>query len=323
MGIVIRRITLFVFGGMAHIEREPSRWRAELWMAAVGPVTSLALGFAFLLWAGAYIDVAEIDPQRPETLMRELPPLATLLFWLGQVNVLLGLFNLVPGFPLDGGRVLRAILWAATGSLRRATRWAATLGQLFAWLLIAAGILMMLGWRVPVFGAGGIGGLWLVFIGWFLYSAALMSYRQLLTRESLEGVPVSRVMLARFASASPGTSVQELVEELMLKSGQRAVPVLEDGRLAGIVCLEDIKRVPADKRATTSAADVMTPRSRLHTLAPQADAYEALTLMAQARLSQLPVVEGERLRGLVRREDLIGWLGLQETETTTEARASA
>jgi Zn-dependent protease len=117
---------------MAHIEREPQRWRAELWMAAVGPLTSLALGLLFLAAAAFYFDASELNPRAPEALLRELPPLGTLLFWLGEVNILLGVFNLVPGFPLDGGRVLRAILWAITGSLRRATRWAASAGQLFA-----------------------------------------------------------------------------------------------------------------------------------------------------------------------------------------------
>jgi CBS domain-containing protein len=171
---------------------------------------------------------------------------------------------------------------------------------------------MMFGWQLPLFGAGGIGGLWLVFIGWFLYSAALMSYRQLLTRESLEGVPVSRVMVTRFEAVSPRTSVQALVEDHLLKSGQRAFPVVEGERLAGIVCLEDMKRVAREQRAATAVSSIMTPVERLRSLTPRADAYEALSLMAEQRLNQLPVVEGERVRGLVRREDLINWLALHE-----------
>jgi Zn-dependent protease len=149
-GVVIRRITLFVFGGVAHVEREPQKWRAELWMAAVGPLTSLALGLAFLFAAGTFVSPAEVDQRDARV--------------------------------IDGGRVLRAILWGATGNLRRATRWASWLGQAFAWILIATGLAMMLGLRVPVFGGGLVGGLWLAFIGWFLNNAALMSYRQLLTR---------------------------------------------------------------------------------------------------------------------------------------------
>lgn len=311
-GVVIHRITLFVFGGMAHIEREPRRWRAELWMAAVGPLTSLALGALFLLAAGTYVDASEIDPAAPEALLRELGPLATLLLWLGQVNILLGLFNLVPGFPLDGGRVLRAILWAATGNLRRATWWAASAGQAFAWLLIAAGFLMMLGLRVPLLGAGGIGGLWLIFIGWFLYSAALMSYRQLLTRESLEGVPVSRLMITQFETLSPQTSVQALIDEHLLRSGQRAFPVVERERLLGLVCLQDIKRIAAEARARTTVAEVMTPFERLRTLSPEDEAYDALSTMGTQQLNQLPVLAGGRIRGLLRREDLLNWLALHE-----------
>jgi len=144
-GIKVRRITLFMLGGMAHMEREPPTWRSELAMAAVGPVTSLVLGLAFLWLAGLFAGPLDVDLNDPSEALAQLSPLATLLLWLGPVNILLAVFNLVPGFPLDGGRVLRAILWGATGSLRRATRWAS------------------------------LGGLWLMLIGWFLNNAALVS----------------------------------------------------------------------------------------------------------------------------------------------------
>ena len=134
-GIKVRRITLFMLGGMAHMEREPPTWRSELAMAAVGPVTSLVLGLAFLWLAGLFAGPLDVDLNDPSEALAQLSPLATLLLWLGPVNILLAVFNLVPGFPLDGGRVLRAILWGATGSLRRATRWASLGGQGFAWLL--------------------------------------------------------------------------------------------------------------------------------------------------------------------------------------------
>jgi Zn-dependent protease/CBS domain-containing protein len=316
-GVEIPRITLFVFGGMAHVEREPQKWRAELWMAAVGPVTSLVLGFLFLFLAGTGIDRAEIDLERPEALLRELAPLPTLLLWLGQINILLGIFNLVPGFPLDGGRVLRAILWGITGNLRRATRWAAGLGQGFAWLLIATGFLMILGVRVPIFGTGPIGGIWLAFIGWFLNNAALMSYKQLLTREALEGIPVSRLMQTRFESVAPDITVQKLVDEHLLRSGQHAFPVVSGERLAGIVCLEDINRLEPARRASTTVREIMTPAERLATVEPRTDAHDALTLLAQRQLNQLPVVESSRIRGLVRREDILNWLALHEGEDTT------
>jgi Zn-dependent protease/CBS domain-containing protein len=310
-GVVINRITLFVFGGMAHIEREPQRWRAELWMAAVGPVTSFVLGALFLLAAGLLVDTARFDPEDPQAFLRALGPLPTLLLWLGQINILLAIFNLVPGFPLDGGRVLRALLWGATGNLRQATQWAAGLGQVFAWVLIATGILMIMGVRVPIFGVG-LGGVWLAFIGWFLYNAAQMSYRQLLTRESLEGIPASRLMQRQFDGVSPRIGVQELVDKHLLASGQRAFPVLERDQLAGMVCLEDVRRIPQEERSTTTVERIMTPASRLHTVSPDGDAYEALALMGERRVNQLPVVKDGRVVGLLRREDVLNWLALHQ-----------
>lgn len=321
-GVVIRRITLFVFGGVAHVEREPQKWRAELWMAAVGPLTSLVLGFAFLFAAGTFIAPGEVDLERPDEMLRQLDPAASLLLWVGQVNVMLALFNLVPGFPLDGGRVLRAILWGTTGNLRRATRWASWLGQGFAWLLIATGLAMMLGLRVPVFGGGPVGGLWLMFIGWFLNNAALMSYRQLLTREALEGIPVSRLMQTRFESVRRDTTVQDLVEEHMLASGQRAFPVTSDERLEGMVCLSDVAKVDRERRGSTTVAQIMTPVEKLASVAPGDDAYEALSTLAQRGLSQLPVLEDGRIRGLLRREEILGWLALHEEPVPMKTEAA-
>ncbi len=312
-GAVVPRITLFVFGGVAHLEHEPKRWRAELWMALVGPLTSLVLALVFVYLAGALVpEGATIDLEQPGQALAQLGPGSSLLLWLGQVNLMLALFNLVPAFPLDGGRVLRAILWGATGDVRRATRWASRLGQAFAWLLIALGVLMILGARVPVFGSGAFGGLWLAFIGWFLNNAALMSYRQLLTREALEGVPVSRLMQTRFETVSPHATVHELVEEHLLRSGQRAFPVLDGDRLEGMVCLSDVTGVSPQRRASTAVAQIMTPAARLASVPPTADAYEALALLGQRDLAQIVVVEGDRLRGLLRREDVLGWLALHE-----------
>lgn len=311
-GIVVRRITLFVFGGAAHMEREPEKWHAELWMAAVGPLTSLVLGLAFLVAAGGFVSPAEVNFDRPDETLRQLEPAATLLLWLGQVNLMLAVFNLVPAFPLDGGRVLRAILWAITGNMRRATRWASALGQGFAWFLIATGLLMILGVQVPLFGGGLVSGLWLAFIGWFLNNAALMSYRQLLTREALEGIPVSRLMQTRFDAVHADTTIQDVVEEHLLRSGQRAFPVVRDGRLEGMVCLSDIARLESARRSTTTVAQIMTPLERLASVAPGDDAYEALSLLAQRGLNQLPVLENGRLRGLLSREEILRWLALHE-----------
>ncbi|MFA7386954.1 MAG: site-2 protease family protein, partial [Thiohalobacteraceae bacterium] len=164
-GIEVKRITLFIFGGMAHMENEPRAWKAELWMAIVGPITSLVLGLLFLALTWSSLDPGTVDPENPAALFAALAPVPTVLLWLGNINIVLAVFNMVPGFPLDGGRVLRALLWGVTGDMRRATRWASQAGQMFAWILIGTGVAMMLGIQVPFFGSGVLPGLWLAFIG--------------------------------------------------------------------------------------------------------------------------------------------------------------
>jgi Zn-dependent protease/predicted transcriptional regulator len=311
-GMSVRRITLFMFGGMAHLESEPRTWGGELVMAAVGPITSLALGILFLVLSGLVAGPIEVDPENPREALAALSPLATLLFWLGPVNLLLAAFNLVPGFPLDGGRVLRAVLWGVTGNLRKATRWASLGGQAFAWLLISVGLLMLFGFRFPLLGGGAFGGLWLMFIGWFLNNAALVSYRQLLVKETLEDVPVGRIMQTRLDRVEPDLPIGELVEKHMMASGQRVLPVERAGRFLGLVSLSDLQK--SERRAwdRMTAAEIMTPSERLVVVAPDTDAGEALETLARRGVNQLPVVEGGRLVGLLRREDVLKWLSLHE-----------
>lgn len=312
-GMEIRRITLFIFGGMAHLEDEPPTWKAELSMAAVGPITSLIIGVVFL-WIGGII-AGPVDMTVGATAaLASLGPVATLLMWLGPINILLGLFNLVPGFPLDGGRVLRAILWAITGNLRKATLWASRGGQAFAWLLIGSGVAMMLGIPVPPFGAGLVNGLWLAFIGWFLHNAAIMSYRQLLVRESLVSVPVERLMLRRFESVGPDMNIDTLIDEYLMASGQRAFPVKERGDLVGMISMQDLRKRGKEQWRNTSVRDVMTPASELAALSPDTDAYQALEVLGQRDLNQLPVIHGGELIGLIRREDIMKWLALTGRE---------
>jgi Zn-dependent protease len=307
-GIEIRRITLFMFGGMAHMSKEPQQWRAELLMAAVGPLTSLVLGILFLVLAYMLTGPIEVDLEHPEEVLSSLGPVATLLLWLGPINIVLALFNLVPGFPLDGGRILRAVLWGMTGDLHQSTRLASDMGRGFAWLLVLLGVGMMFGLRAPVFGTGLISGLWLAFIGWFLHNAALMSYRQLLIRESLEDVPVQRLMRSGLEEVDPGMRVSELVEDHLMRSDQRAYPVTEGGRFRGLVCLQDIRTVKRPDWTHITVEKIMTPADRLSILAPQDDAADALFRLAQVDVNQLPVVEHGRFMGLLQRDDILKWL---------------
>ena len=321
IGVDVRRITLFMFGGMAHMENEPPSWRGEFLMAIVGPLTSLVLGIVFLWIAAVVHGPILFDPENPAATMATLGPVVSVLLWLGPINILLALFNLVPGFPLDGGRVLRALLWGATGSQQLATRWASRAGQGFGWLLIATGILMILGWRVPVFGTGFVGGLWLIFIGWFLSAAAVASYRQLLMQHSLGQVPVRQLMQSSVTRVDPKTPVSTLVEDLVMPSGQRAFPVETDGRLVGMVSLSDLQKIPREAWDRTTISEIMTPVSGLTMLAPEQGAVEALEILGQRDLNQLPVVSGDVLHGLLRREDIVKWLALHGASDMPRRRA--
>ena len=309
-GIAVRRITLFVFGGIAQMEQEPPDWRAEFWMAIIGPVTSAVLGFLCFLAAGFSIAPAAAEFEDPAQLFASLGVGGTLLMWLGQVNFVLAVFNLVPAFPLDGGRVLRALMWAISGDFRRATRGASGAGQAFAWFLIATGVAMILGARIPLLGGGLVGGVWIAFIGWFLNNAAALSYRQLLVREALRDVPVARLMLTSIATVPPDLPVSELVEGYLLRSDQRAFPVVADGRLEGMVCLHEVRRLDRAAWDRTAVRDIMVPADKLASTHPNEGAGDVLSRLAGRNLNQLPVLEDGRVRGLVRREDILKWLAL-------------
>jgi Zn-dependent protease len=303
-GIPVRRITLFVFGGMAHMEGNAPSPRAEFLMAAVGPVTSLAIGVV-----ATALGLALAGPAASaEELVRQASPAATLLLWLGPINVILAVFNLIPGFPLDGGRVLRALLWWLTGNERRATRWSAAAGQGFAWFLIATGVLMAIGFPVPLLGPGLIGGLWLILIGWFLNNAARFGYKQLVVQESLRDVSV-RDLMRPAATTADDISLDRFVHEHFMASDQHAFPVEHHGRLAGLISIVDLRAVPRDRWSSVSVGEVMVPAARLTTLAPDDPATEAFRHLGQ--YNQVPVVEDGHLQGMVRREDMAKWLALR------------
>jgi Zn-dependent protease/CBS domain-containing protein len=309
-GIDIRRITLFVFGGMAHLREEPHAWRSEFWMAIVGPITSLVLGVVCIVLALAIGGPLEVDPEEPQRTFAQFGPVSTLLLWLGPVNIVLAVFNLVPGFPLDGGRVLRAALWGATGDLHLATRWASYGGQAFAWLLIGSGIGMALGLHVPLLGTGLVPGLWLALIGWFLNNAAVMAYQQLLLRESLDDVPVAQLMLTDVPAVGADMSLSTLVDDYMMPTHERAFPVMKNEALAGLICLQDVSKIPRAKWDMTRVADVMTSTENLATIGPEESSSRAMMTLSQRGVNQLPVIERGRVRGLIRREDILKWLTL-------------
>jgi predicted transcriptional regulator len=278
-------------------------------MALVGPLTSLVLGGLLLLIGGSAVGPVGSIADATQ-IVAQLSPLTTLVLWLGSINLTLGIFNLIPGFPLDGGRVLRSILWAISGNLHRATRWASSVGQLIAWAMILSGIGMVFGLQVPFFGTGFVGGVWLAFIGWFLNSASTQSYQQLVVHDILEGVGVDRVMRADPPTVPANSSVGDLVHDHVMKVDDYGFPVLDGGRLAGIVTLDDVRKVTRDNWDTVTVREIMTPSDRLITVSPEDDAAEALDKLTQNDVRQLPVVRGGELIGLLRRRDIIKWLQL-------------
>lgn len=313
-GLPVRRITLFIFGGVSNIEREPDTPVSEFLISVVGPITSLVLGALFF-----FLGAQEVTfPLTPQTLS-QLDPVSTLLLWLGPINILLGIFNLIPGFPLDGGRVLRSILWAMTNDLRRATRWATFVGQGVAWLFIIAGIAMAFGVEIPFLGTGLIGGLWLAFIGWFLNNAAAQSYQQVVIEDVLEGVPVSRLMRADAPTVPPDISVSQMVDEYLMGTDERAFPVVEQDRLIGLVCLEDVRKVPRAEWDQTRLSKIMTPAEQLDVVTPREDATDALRKLSGKDVRQVPVVQGDRLVGMLRRRDIVRWLQLHSNTTAGSA----
>ena len=286
-GTPVRSITLFIFGGAAEISEEPKRAREEFAMALVGPATSLGIGFLFGLLR--------------LTVQGTSPPLAALATWLGGINVMLAIFNLIPGFPLDGGRVLRSIIWGITGSLRRATQVASGVGRLVAFLFIFWGIWM-------IFGGNWANGLWIAFIGWFLENAATVSYRQVALRDLLEGHTASEVMMTDCPRVSPDVSVDELVHEYILHTSRRCFPVVDGGRVQGIVTLHHVKEVPRNRWATTTVGEAMTPFDRLKKARPDDGLFDVLQQMTEEDVNQLPVVDDGQFLGMVARDSVLAFI---------------
>ncbi|HZS09129.1 MAG TPA: site-2 protease family protein [Blastocatellia bacterium] len=310
-GLPARRITLFLFGGVSNIEREPPTPKTEFLMAVVGPLTSIVLGAGMIAMSTLSLRRTEAVLSDPQAAMAGLGPVSTLLLWLGPVNIFLGLFNLLPGFPLDGGRILRAILWNATNDLQKATRWAAGAGRVTGWLFILAGIAMTFGVSVPIFGSGLAGGLWLVFIGWFLSDAAVKSYQQTIITDLLENVPVSRLMRSDVPVVPPTLPVGSLVYDWIMGSDEQAFPVMEGDELVGLVSLEDVRKVPREAWDQTTVGEIMTRAGQLDVVAAREDASGALEKLTRRDAGQIPVVENGHLVGLLRRSDIIKWLQLQ------------
>ncbi len=290
-GLTVQGITLFIFGGVSSLTEESRSAGEEFAVSIVGPLTSLGLAAVF---GGAYLS----SKGHPS-------PVSALLGYLTLTNGMLGLFNLLPGFPLDGGRVLRAAIWGATGSLYRATRIASTIGQGLAFMFIGIGVFWVL--------TGSIfSGLWIAFIGWFLNNAADASKQETVLQETLHGVKVSEVMDTEPDVVPNSMAVDVLVREYFLHRGKRALPVQEGGVLEGIVSITDVKTVSVDNWPYTRVAQIMT-KGQVHSVGPETDVAEALRLLAEKDVNQLLVLSDGATIGMLSRENIIRYVQLMSS----------
>lgn len=282
-GLPVRSITLFIFGGVSNIMREAENPRTEFAMAVVGPLSSLVI-------AGVFYGLFLVVPNK-------LDPLAALLSYLALINAFLAVFNLIPGFPLDGGRVLRSIIWGATGNLVKATNIAGRVGLVFGWGLIGVGLFQIL--------AGNfLGGIWIAFIGWFLSNAADSSRQETTVQEYLKGFRVKDVMTPNPQTIGPGATVLEVVQGIFSQYHRRAVPVARDGKLVGIVTLTNIRGLPQEKWAITPVEAIMT-KAPLQCVSPEDDLARAMAMIAEQDVNQVLVCTDGGLVGILSRADII------------------
>jgi Zn-dependent protease/predicted transcriptional regulator len=288
-GLKVTAITLFALGGVSQIEDDATDAKTEFWVAIAGPIASLIMGFGCLAIAAGLGWHRPADPRTGMT---------AVLVWVGYINLALAVFNMIPGFPLDGGRVLRSIVWGITKNADGSTRTAARVGQAVAFIFIVYGI-----WQF--FGGAGFGGLWIAFIGWFLMDAAKASYAQLNVAAAFRGLRVSQVMSRDCLIVNRGMSLQEFVDTYLLKTGQRCFAVEDYGRLVGLITPRDVGAIPRERWDRTTVSEVMQPLEKLHIITPDTQVLDALKLMAGNDVNQLPVVANGILQGTFSRSQLL------------------
>ncbi len=299
-GLPVKTIYLFIFGGVSNLSQEPETPRTELLVAIAGPLASLVLAALFFV----LFLVTKSAPSQ----------VTVVLGYLATINVILAVFNLIPGFPLDGGRVLRASIWLVTDNLGRATQIAGTVGNGIGYLFILGGLIEAL-----VLGQF-YSGLWLAFIGWFLHNAASATTQQASLDRLLLGIDVRNVMDQIANTAAPDTPIEALVYRHMLNENQRALPVTEtDGTLVGLVTLGDTRNVPREEWGLVPVSRIMTPRDKLLTVAPDASLRDALQIMAEEHFNQIPVMRDGRLVGMLNRGHVLQYIHVRQRLQATSA----
>ena len=288
-GIPVRAITLFALGGVAQIEKDAADAKSEFWMGIIGPIASMLIGVVCLVLAWLFGWSFAAEP---------VSPLTAMFMWLGYINIALAIFNMIPGFPLDGGRVLRAVVWWITGDANRSTRIASGVGQFVALGFILLGILRF-------FSGAGFGGLWIAFIGWFLLEAARASGAQVEITERLTGVRVGDVMAQQFPIVDANANLQTFVQEHLLPTGHRCFVVSDQGRPAGIITPHEVKAIDRARWPYTTVGDVMRSLESLRTVGPERPVAEALEMMGREDVNQMPVVQEGKLAGIISRGHIL------------------
>ena len=291
-GMPMKGITLFIFGGVAEMGDEPPSAKAEFQIAIVGPLSSVAIAVVF--YAIYLLGQAGEWPL----------PFNGVVAYLAMINGLLAVFNLIPAFPLDGGRILRSILWGWKKNLRWATRIASNIGTGFGIFLIVLGVFRLL--------AGNfVGGMWFGLIGLFIHSAAKMSYQQLITRKALEGEPLKRFMNSNPVTVPPATTIEKLVQDYIYRHHFKFFPVTSNGRLIGCITTRQVKEIPREEWPRKKVGELAVECSAHNTIAPEADAVRALSAMRRNNASRLMVVENDRLVGIIALKDMLEFLSLK------------
>ncbi len=295
-GLPVRSITLFALGGVAQFEKEAEDAQTEFLVSIAGPIASAVIGFVCLMlaWVLGWTMMTE-----PTT-----PPMA-MLVWLGYINIGLAVFNMLPGFPMDGGRVLRALVWWATGSAERATRIASITGQFVAFALIVLGIYRF-------FGGAGFSGLWMAFIGWFLLNAAKATYAQQELTVRLRGVTVGDLMTLDCTLVDGNSNLQTFVNESLLHTGRRCFLVAEQGIVTGLITSHEVKGIPKARWPFTLIYDVMRPLDKLRTVSPDTPVSEALEIIGREDINQLPALANGKLAGMISRDQILRYLLTRE-----------
>ena len=295
-GIPVKAITLFIFGGVAQITEEPHEARTEFRIAVAGPLTSLILGGIFwLLW---YLLPPSLDV------------IAAVSFWLAWTNILLAVFNLIPGFPLDGGRVLRSIIWWRTRNLLRATKIASNIGRAIGFIFICAGVWLFF---KPGYWFNGI---WLALIGWFLSRTAASSYSQVMMQQGLEGHDVSEIVSSDCISVEPDLPIERLVNEYILPTGRRCFVVVREGITLGLVTLQEVKGVLRDMRSRIVVAQIMKPIDKLKRVTPYENLSTVLKILTQDNLNYVPVMVDEQVVGMVTRDNLLNFVSQHKSQSS-------